>query len=856
MASKNPRAMTLVEAVMWGTSKQVQDLLEMRNLPIDDNWTDYALLLTALRRKRKEITKILLNKGCRTKKVPRTGNYDTPLHYAVKMNDFEIIRMLLSKGASISHVGENGETPLCFAMKKRYDGIVDLLFSANGAECDNTVNNDKFSHFHIACIRNNANIVEKFINFGVNINDPVSFTSKEWAGYTPLHFAVDNDSLSVAELLLKCGANIGVKNAENMTPLHLAVQKRNNAIINLLLSSENIAAFNPMDDSGFSHFHIACMKSHLSAVKKFLQAGVNVNHVVSSNQSNGPGYSPLHFAAKALSVGCVNQSSLVELLLRSKADVNSKDVQGQTPLHLACLQNDKRVGKLLKDICSTMETDNETKQLNHCEKSSLALGLDEQTKVIELLLKYKSDINVKNESQETPIFYLYKHDRSKIAAKGKCDINVLKEVIKELNKKRKEILQILLNNHADINVRNDRGQTILHLIASINKEYDDDLKEETAQLILSKKAEGDPDAVHDPTVLHTAAKHGHWKLIELFLKYKMDVNCTEDLTQATPLHLATSHQQIKVINVLLQNNADVTMTKHNGMNLLHLMALINPEGSEEAEFIESYDKIIARFIELGCNQNAQDINGRTPLHLASWEHNNAGTWAFLQHFADINIEDNGGETPLSFPIHNTERCVNIYYMFKDYINMLKLTKLYVSEKTNTCYIKLFGPDPPDPKDDFLAQCREELEIMRSIKLNASSTVYDMLHKSSHEMEVHAGNELFERFVGYGDFLKTFNIYGNLLKSQYRKGLARKALVKDAKDALEFMTGIGLPDYCSRKIFQHLDSTSLSNLTKAKSKKLPDEKDNTKQIATDQSLCASIEKALAFYKQLSDKHMEM
>lgn len=169
MALKTSRAMTLFEAVMRGTPKRVQDLLiGSSKFTYSDNWTHYALL-----------------------------------HYAIKMNDFEIIKMLLSKGASINHVGENGETPICFAMKKVYNRIVDLLLSAGSAESDNTVNDDKFSHFHIACIRNNASVVEKFMNSGVDINDSVSFDSKEWAGYIPLHFAVDNNSLSVLELLLK-----------------------------------------------------------------------------------------------------------------------------------------------------------------------------------------------------------------------------------------------------------------------------------------------------------------------------------------------------------------------------------------------------------------------------------------------------------------------------------------------------------------------------------------------------------------------------------------------------------------------------------------------------------------------------
>lgn len=298
MVTKSTRPMALFEAVMWGTSKQVRDILDHRDLPIDEKWTDYALLISALKRKRTEIVKILLNKGCRTRKIPRDDNSDTPLHYAVKMGNLEIVKLLLSKGASVSDVDQNKETPLCFAMKKEYNEIVDFILTSHNFEDLNASNNDGLSHFHIACMRNNASFAENFLKHGANINGCVNPDIKQWGGYSPLHFAVDCNSLEVVKLLLNHKADINIKNGKNMTPLHLAVEKQHEVIVNLILSS--CSDQNPVNDKGLSHFHIACWKNNIEAVKKLLKSGIDVNHTGSFFSSLWSGYTPLHFAVQGI----------------------------------------------------------------------------------------------------------------------------------------------------------------------------------------------------------------------------------------------------------------------------------------------------------------------------------------------------------------------------------------------------------------------------------------------------------------------------------------------------------------------------------------------------------------------------
>jgi ankyrin repeat protein len=60
------------------------------------------------------------------------------------------------------------------------------------------------------------------------------------------------------------------------------------------------------------------------------------------NAKDGNHYTPLHLAAEE------GHKDEVELLLASKAEVNAKDSKGETPLHLAAYIGRKDVADLLR----------------------------------------------------------------------------------------------------------------------------------------------------------------------------------------------------------------------------------------------------------------------------------------------------------------------------------------------------------------------------------------------------------------------------------------------------------------------------------------------------------------------------
>lgn len=63
------------------------------------------------------------------------------------------------------------------------------------------------------------NTVERLLASGVRPNDASQITDE---GYTPLHLAVGEERLDIAELLLRAGAELEAKDSQGRTPLHRA----------------------------------------------------------------------------------------------------------------------------------------------------------------------------------------------------------------------------------------------------------------------------------------------------------------------------------------------------------------------------------------------------------------------------------------------------------------------------------------------------------------------------------------------------------------------------------------------------------------------------------------------------------
>jgi erythromycin esterase len=176
----------------------------------------------------------------------------------------------------------------------------------------------------------------------------------------------------------------------------------------------------------------------------------------------------------------------------------------------------------------------------------------------------------------------------------------------------------LLEEGADINVKNENGRTPLHLAVSRNNT-------DLAKLLLSASGS-------DPNSLHMTAAAGNLTSIQRLIDQGADVNVKDEVGW-TPLIWATCMGEIESLKLLIAQGADVTIPTNNQRTALH-------------RAVYAGDNNIAQIlITHGADLDAKDRQGYTPLHMAVGEGQNEAVELLIAKGADVNTNVQG-MTPL------------------------------------------------------------------------------------------------------------------------------------------------------------------------------------------------------------------
>jgi ankyrin repeat protein len=153
---------------------------------------------------------------------------------------------------------------------------------------------------------------------------------------TPLHSAARHGALAVAEYLMAQGANLRAKDEGGNTPLHLAAMYGHEKIVERLAAQK--ADLQEVNNDGLSPLAMAVYYGNRPAV------GVLLSHKADPNTRDRDGNTALHTAA------LYGQAATVREILKYQSDVEVKNKAGQTPLHLASGKNDNQetIGLLLE----------------------------------------------------------------------------------------------------------------------------------------------------------------------------------------------------------------------------------------------------------------------------------------------------------------------------------------------------------------------------------------------------------------------------------------------------------------------------------------------------------------------------
>ncbi len=139
----------------------------------------------------------------------------------------------------------------------------------------------------------------------------------------------------IVKFLVKSGADIESKDAENQTPLHIAAKNNKLEIAQFLV--ERGEDTESKDNENRTPLHAAAIAGHIKIVKFLVENGADKESKDNENRT------PLHYSAY------FGNLKTVQFLVESGADKEAKDNTGQTPLQLANGMSSSKVAKFLLD---------------------------------------------------------------------------------------------------------------------------------------------------------------------------------------------------------------------------------------------------------------------------------------------------------------------------------------------------------------------------------------------------------------------------------------------------------------------------------------------------------------------------
>ncbi|XP_021258371.1 palmitoyltransferase ZDHHC13 isoform X2 [Numida meleagris] len=171
---------------------------------------------------------------------------------------------------------------------------------------------------HWAAINNRQELVKYYISKGAVVDQLGGELNS-----TPLHWAIRQGHLPMVILLLKYGADPSLIDGEGFSSIHLAVLFQHMPIVAYLISKgQNI---DTTDFSGLTPLMLSAQKVMGPEPTRFLLKFNPSLNAVDTVQKN----TALHWAVASGNV------SAVELLLEAGANMDIKNVKGETPLDLA-----------------------------------------------------------------------------------------------------------------------------------------------------------------------------------------------------------------------------------------------------------------------------------------------------------------------------------------------------------------------------------------------------------------------------------------------------------------------------------------------------------------------------------------
>ncbi len=442
-----------------------------------------------------ELTRELLKHGAKADAKNTLGA--TPLAEAAKLANPELVQLLIKARADVNEANEDGQTPLMLAARTGSVPVADLLVRA-GAKVNAKESWREQTALMWAAGSGQADMTAYLIKHHADVearaaaNDwPNQVTSEPRAQYrptgglTPLMYAVRADCMACVQSILKAGADIQRPTPDGVSPLMSAIDNLRFDIANYLLDQGanphvadwwgRTALYVAVDMRSFSNRFLigagntpaegAAPPNQAAALKimqRLLDAGVDPNIQLNMHRP-GRGGNSGRFTDDLLTAGASPllraavsfDSEAIALLLQHGALVDLPNVMGVTPLMAA-----SGLGVSQRDTRGSYGSDAQ-------DKSIIVLGQ---------LLKAGANINARvlDTGGHTA---LIARPSSMTTRQGQTAI------FGAINWGWPKVVKFLLDNGADVTVKDAAGKTVADALAGKAGGRDFKAVEEVATLV-------------------------------------------------------------------------------------------------------------------------------------------------------------------------------------------------------------------------------------------------------------------------------------------------------------------------------------------------------------------------------------
>ena len=536
-----------------------------------------------------------LSNHCKTSQT-NPANRQTPLHIAISNADFEFVKIILTHSnandtstytkSSINFGLQDSleKTALGLALaNQNFDIAQELL---QGGANVNETNSEGLSLLHQSIVANNHEAASFLIVSG---GADVNLRSND--GSTCLELAIKTKMTNVIEILCQFGADMSLSSNQN-PPLWIALTQDDEcgssdipAVLVRHGVDTDIWVEGP-DGCEQTLLHKAIDENRISAAIFLIRAGCDLDSPRRPG-ANGAGGDEARDLATPLHLCCQwGIDHIVETLLEHGASINSKDIEGKTPLHSAIeAGNQEIVEKLIEqnniDLCTR-------------DKSGLS--------------PFACAMTFKNQKAAQKILQLEPSAADQLDSRGRNFLHtaILKDDL--------EAVLFLISVHANVNTRTQDpsslsggsgsgGLTPLMLAVS---------KGDTMivrNLILAGASVADVNPAGQ-TTLQVAAENGLAEICSILLSNGVDFSVVDNRGN-NALHSAVKEGHLDVTRILLTESAiNAEATNNKGRNPLHILANF---GQTESS-VEIFQLFLECMPEYPLNQ--PDAEGNTALLLA------------------------------------------------------------------------------------------------------------------------------------------------------------------------------------------------------------------------------------------------